>query len=366
MSQSVEFIENKITAGVFSGTMPTEHELSSQLLVSRNTIRAAYSRLESDQWISPARQGTRRKILKFFPRKDGEPPFKIGYLAYDSLDRMRPNDLAMLETLRAGMLPLNGNIEVVISTGLSNGDLESSLELLVRQTAADAWIIVRGPAQLQRWFGDKGLPTILLGTAVDGVAIHCVDCDWYRATQDAVQRLIGAGHRRILYAGPRDRLEGVRRAEEGFQDILNTLSATATGMIVRHDAKGGRKDAFADELRGMFMQAERPTAVITHRAGEAMALLGVLNDLRLRVGTDVALISMEFDELFNDYRPSICGYRTRQADRAPHLHPPGLDQEPRQSGRHPRPLHARIHRGRHPFARRLRKRVRACFPRVTA
>ena len=75
VSQSVEFIQNKIAEGVFSGTMPTEHELSGQLLVSRNTIRAAYARLESEQWISSARQGTRRKIMKFFPRKDGEPPF---------------------------------------------------------------------------------------------------------------------------------------------------------------------------------------------------------------------------------------------------------------------------------------------------
>lgn len=319
VSQSVEFIQNKIAEGVFSGTMPTEHELSGQLLVSRNTIRAAYARLESEQWISSARQGTRRKIMKFFPRKDGEPPFKVGYLAYDTVDRLRPHDLAMLETLRTGILPLNGNIDVVSSSALANGDMEATLEILVRQTAADAWIILRGTSQLQRWFSEKGLPTILLGTAVDGVSIHCVDCDWYRTAQDAVQRLFQAGHRRVLYAGPRDRLEGVRRSEEGFQDIMNSLRDSTTGMIVRHDAKGGRKDAFADEIRGMFMQAERPTAVITHRAGEAMTLLGVLNDLRLRVGSDVALISLEYDELFSDYRPTICGYRTKQADRAPRI-----------------------------------------------
>ena len=72
-----------------------------------------------------------------------------------------------------------------------------ALESLVAQNPNSCWILFGSNAPTQKWFADKGIPAVLLGSCFTPGILHSIDQDMRATCRYAAGRLLALGHTRI-------------------------------------------------------------------------------------------------------------------------------------------------------------------------
>ncbi|MBX7266169.1 LacI family DNA-binding transcriptional regulator [Micromonospora sp. Llam7] len=139
---------------------------------------------------------------------------------------------------------------------------------------------------------ETGVPTVLIGRTADTTGLSYVDIDFDRTVRDAVDHLVGLGHRRIVYVN-----HSADTIAEGYGPALRTRDAFAAAMseyglaplmIPAQDSAASGRSALAAALR----QAPDLTAVLAMNENAVFGLLGELTTRGLTVPGDVSVVSM--------------------------------------------------------------------------
>jgi DNA-binding LacI/PurR family transcriptional regulator len=136
------------------------------------------------------------------------------------------------------------------------------------------------------------VPFVLIGRTVDLEGLSYVDIDFDQTVRDAVDHLVGLGHRRIVYVnhsaatiasgyGP------ARRTEDAFRDAMAAHRLDPLMVPAEDTAAGGRQ-----ALTEAFERAPDLTAVLAMNENAVFGMLGELGHRSLRVPDDVSLVSM--------------------------------------------------------------------------
>jgi DNA-binding LacI/PurR family transcriptional regulator len=136
------------------------------------------------------------------------------------------------------------------------------------------------------------VPFVLIGRTVDLDGLSYVDIDFDQTVRDAVDHLVGLGHRRIVYVnhsaatiasgyGP------ARRTEDAFLDAMAVHGLEPLMIPAEDTAAGGRQ-----ALTEAFERAPDLTALLAMNENAVFGMLGELAHRRLRVPDDVSLVSM--------------------------------------------------------------------------
>ena len=145
-----------------------------------------------------------------------------------------------------------------------------------------------------RW---TNVPLVLI-ESIGGIQASMVDVDNVVAEKEAVEYIIGLGHRRIVhFAGPQysshseERVEGMRRAFLAMNLTLGDDSVVHSGA--------GLGDGYRSALEYFRNRAgrpqDRPTAVTCYNDLVAIGVLRALRELGLRVPEDVSVVG--FDDI---------------------------------------------------------------------
>lgn len=139
----------------------------------------------------------------------------------------------------------------------------------------------------------NNIPLVLI-EGIRGIQASMVDVDNVAAEKEAVEHLVGLGHRRIAhFAGPRysahsdERIEGVRRAHGAHRLALGDDDVLHVGARLE-DGYRAALDYFRD-------RTDRPTAVTCYNDLVAIGVLRALRELGLRVPEDVSVVG--FDDI---------------------------------------------------------------------
>jgi LacI family transcriptional regulator len=140
----------------------------------------------------------------------------------------------------------------------------------------------------------RGLPVVELSDHPRRTPrVDCVVADYREAAADAMQHLLGMGHRRI------GMLFGVAQAELGMDRLLAYKEALlaaglpiAPEMIVEFGPS--IEDGYQAALR-LLSLPDRPTAILAINDQMAIAALRAAGDLKLRVPGDLSLVG--FDDI---------------------------------------------------------------------
>lgn len=199
------------------------------------------------------------------------------------------------------------NMLGAVTEELQHADLEVSLYLLnsERERAhffqelparrrVDAIVVVAFPIDDQEWqrVDLMGMPVVVAGYLLPGRPSVGIDDEL--AGRQAVNHLLGLGHRRIAMISSQDR-EGLHyapdlRRQQGYLTAMRDAGLVAEQRVVAVDwgVEGGRRG-----MDILMSQAELPTAVFAFSDEVAIGAMQSLRKVGLEPGRDISVIGID-------------------------------------------------------------------------
>lgn len=321
---AADIVRRLLDAGEWRGELPGERPLSERVGVSRPTLHRALRLLEKEgrlawrrnaPWVildAPAAAPASRRAVFLSPYK------------LEQLDPFSLHQFALLSNYAAER-GLHFEIQPVPS--VADSAAHKVLEALQRKLNPTIWILYRCSPACQRWFVDKRLPAVVMGSAPKDLPVRSVDVDYRAAGRHAMSVLRRLGHRpdRITYIGPEERLVGNVEAEAGLAEG----DESGNGPRVRHVASDSASlIRAADEI----MANDTPTALVVMRPMHALAIMGHLGQRGVRIPKDLSLLILDDNPILRHAIPVPSRY-VKNALRFSTLLRRALDSTLEDSGR---------------------------------
>jgi len=205
----------------------------------------------------------------------------IAYLFTDSVTLSSPYDAGIMAGLSAGLE--QHRLDLMILNARTCRQSGETYSQMLRRKGVQG-VIIRTTAQTRevcQAILDSGVPAVVLGDEIEGYEDVCVDVDSRDASRDAVEHLIGQGHRDIGFCtnivddkDHLDRLAGYRWA------LSNAGIDFDERRLFRVPANRQGGEQFVRRLAAM---ADRPTALFV---ADPSTCIGILTEAR-RQGIDV-------------------------------------------------------------------------------
>jgi len=120
---------------------------------------------------------------------------------------------------------------------------------------------------------------------------HSVHATNYQGSMDAMEYLLGMGHRRIGYISGRAELESSNRRLQGYYDALKNAGIAIDDALV---ASGDYTTETGIRCsRELLALENRPTAIFASNDQMAMGVVQVAHELGMRIPEDLSLIGFD-------------------------------------------------------------------------
>ena len=155
----------------------------------------------------------------------------------------------------------------------------------------------------------SGLPVVAFDRPAEGVRTDTVLVQNRAGTREATEHLIWHGHERIAFIGDVRHFYTARKRLEGYKEALQTANLEPLHYLDAHTIE------LAEEATKDLLEApDRPTALFAANILTTLGALRAIEDLRLRVPEDVALIGFDDFELAHVLRPRFTLVRQPTAE----------------------------------------------------
>src|SRR5437016_3146386 len=207
VSEATAALRNTLESDRWADYLPGERVLSSQLRVSRQTLRAALEQLRREGLIQ-VEPGRRRRIVRNSHTASPRAQSKVVCMLSPSpLHALRPFDIFLVDHIREHLAEAGYQLELHVSHRYYSKHPFKALESLVHQKSIAAYILFLATLQMQRWFLDRGLPVCVAGSSYPEIALPSVDVDHRAVCRHAVGTFFGKGCEHIVLL-----IENIRRA----------------------------------------------------------------------------------------------------------------------------------------------------------
>jgi DNA-binding LacI/PurR family transcriptional regulator/biotin operon repressor len=289
-----------LLSGHWTGTMPGELRLAEEFGINRKTVKAALERLEQEGLLVGQGAGRRRKIV--LPKDHAPPALQVAVLFYEKGDETHDMLVRFQNKLKAA-----GHTVVQAPKNLTDlgGNLRR-LDRMIKDTRADAWVVIAGSREEIQCFVHRQVPVFTLFGAFGRLRVAGIAPDQVPAIVGVTRRLIALGHRRLVFLESHFTLSSPGREGAAFLDEL-TAHGIEAGNYNMPGWEGGY-DGFYRCLESLFAKTP-PTAICLFSAAEYFATAQFLLHRGLRVPQDVSLICCYMAPYFRRYQPSISHVR---------------------------------------------------------
>lgn len=298
IEQVADFLSKQIVAGEWLDEMPGVQTLAEQLGVNHKTVDAAIGLLER-QGLLEGQGPRRRKRIVLHQQNAHRRSLTIAILTSDPVD-FRLDYMVELEH------ELNAAGHKVTHVTRSFTELSQDprrIARMVRQTEADAWLILAGSREILEWFCENRIPAFALFGRRRGLPIAAAGPHKPPVMAAAARTLMALGHRRIaLMARKRRRLPEPGAAEKAFLDALSSGGIEPSPFHLPDWEE--TVEGYHHCLETLF-RFTPPTALIIDEMPFFVATMQFLSDHQLRVPQDVSLICTDADPAFDWCRTTI-------------------------------------------------------------
>ena len=192
---------------------------------------------------------------------------------------------------------------VIIGSSDENADKSRDLLNVLINRQVDGFIIVSAEdsAEQVRDLKEKNIPFVLLDRYFPDVQTDFVSTDHYKAAYDAGNHLISNGYRRIGMIAYKSQLFHMQERIRGYQDALkdNRIPIQKSWLkSVRFSTIEQEVRTAIDELTAIDPPVD---ALVFATYGLAINGLKYINELRLQVPDDLAIVSFGQAEVFDLY-----------------------------------------------------------------
>lgn len=287
------------------GRRPTLHEVASLAGASlASTSRALNGVGASPEMIERVQAAAQR--LGYTPDAAGRSlrmgrTFQVGFAVADIGN---PVYVDMMKAIHEVVGPRGYHV-VVATTG---NDVTSTADVIrsLSSGVVDGLVIspLRSNETLAEQMEHAPVPVVVIGRVAEGTTLDSVWADSAAGIGMAVDQLVGAGRRRLLFLnGPLGTTPASRRLQ-GFDDAVARHGLPPLGMLVADDftVEAGTRAVYSllDEDG-----AERPDAIVAANDLLAIGCIQALRRRRLSVPDDVAVTGMDDTEIAAVFSPSL-------------------------------------------------------------
>jgi DNA-binding LacI/PurR family transcriptional regulator len=295
--QVAVYLRGEIMRGRWSGTIPGMNHLAPELEVDTKTVTAALRLLEKEGVLVCQGRGKPRKIAEL--KDSAIPTLLIAILHYEPLGQTEDWAVAIKQQL-------NEQGHSAFFTKKSLTELELDLRRVVRlvkQTPADAWVVMSGPLDVLTWFSEQETPVFAMFGRRSSLPIAGVGPDHVTASRIAVRRLIALGHQSIvLLVRENQREEGGGTAVRAIFEEMSAHGLPTSPYNLPHweDSREG----FHRVLEELF-RITPPTALFIDEPHLFLAAKDHLAQRGILAPTHVSLICADPDPTFAWSMPSV-------------------------------------------------------------
>lgn len=158
----------------------------------------------------------------------------------------------------------------------------------------------------------RGVPLVFMDVGQVGPRMSHVAMDYANGIRQAVDHVVGLGHRRIAFiSGPLD-LHSARVRRDAFVEGLRQHGIAPDKKLIRegtHTADGGQH-----AMESLLRARHRPTAVVCSNDWTAIGALHAIDAAGLRVPEDVSLVGFDDTPIASYSRPPLTTVRMSAAD----------------------------------------------------
>lgn len=274
--------------------LPTELRMVEWLGFSRNTVRQALARLESEGLIERV-QGRGTFVADAIGKRKESQPDSFALIAPDLRQGDYPSLLLGFELACSA-----DQYQTVVANSMNDvakqGDIV--LQLIDERIGGVAIVPVTWPTtpayqirQLQR----HGIPVVLCHRSVEGVSAPAVVFSGVEQGRLVGQMLRRHHHQRVAmiysheYAMSMDRLQGVREVFAGDGLDESFVTAVSYSQVTLESAEVCAR-AIRQEVDALMSSSQPPTAIFCHNTPDAEVTYLHLRDLGYRIPQDVSLL----------------------------------------------------------------------------
>lgn len=182
---------------------------------------------------------------------------------------------------------------------------------LLTQRQVDGLLLVpaRGHSAHLETERQAGLPVVAFDRPAEGVQTDTVLVENRVGAREATEHLIQHGHERIAFVGDVRHLYTAQKRLEGYKEALIAANLKPLHSLGAHSIELG------EQATKEFLEAPNPpTALFAANILTTLGALRAIEDLRLRIPEDVALIGFDDFELAHVLRPRFTLVRQPAAE----------------------------------------------------
>lgn len=296
---------NKTTMGQKSEV--TIHDIAKKLNISASTVSRA---LKDNPLISEA---TRQKIKK----AAAEMGYRPNVMAANLRSR-RTNTIGVIVPLinRHFFSSVISGIEdvayqqgfaVTISQSNDNFEKESTIAHTLYSNRVDGLILSIGMETKSyehlKLFSERNIPLVFFDRVVDEIPSHKIVVDDFGGAYRATQHLIQQGRKRIAHIGGPLNLQIYSKRESGYQQALKDAGLQINDNFIIHNSLT-REDGL-NAIKKILTGKEKPDAIFCANDTTALSAIIYLNDKRIKVPEEIAIVGFSNEPFSELVTPSI-------------------------------------------------------------
>lgn len=304
VDQVAAALREGLARGQWQEWLPGERQLTADLHVGRNTLRAALRKVAEDGLLQIV-PGEGHRIVQARARRTSDAERVVGLLSPAPLSGLRPRQALWIDDLR-GRLAENGSLlKVYYGPQYFRAKPALALQRLLQQEECGCWILVLSNKPTQQWFERRRIPCVIAGSCHAGVDLPFVDVDYRALCRHAATTLLQLGHRRLGFVTYTTQAAGEIISAEGFLEGVRSFPGGVAEGTVHH---GADKEAVKRCLRALMARPAPPTALLVNNSYLYLTVFSVLTQLGIRVPADVSLLSRDADTFLSFLDPEPACY----------------------------------------------------------
>lgn len=298
-------LRDGLQKGIWTGTLPSERELSIQLRVSRPTLRASLLLLERE-YLSGSKPGKPRSIIASSAIPNLGSSKLVGLLTPISLHEIVPSASVWLDALRSYLTGAGYDLQIHTRRKCFVQNPGTQLQDLTSQIKAAVWVVFLGTETMQRWFAENKINCVTSGSLHNNITLPSVDIDHRATCRHAAGQFLTRGHRSVVFLrqGPLV-AAGDLESERGFLEAF-AREPSAIPSIAEHD---GTPAGIRRTLSVILKRRSIPTGFLVARTMPTLTVASELMRKGFPIPTRAAVIARDSDPALDYFSPTIAHYK---------------------------------------------------------